>query len=101
VLWRAPALIALALAGLAALQVALPFVAGGERALTIAGDPAAAAHAVAAAGGRIIAVRGRALMTQSNRPGYVAALYRAGAPLVLLARAPGGCLSPAPPWPAD
>jgi hypothetical protein len=94
-MWRAFGLIALMLAALGAVQLALPFVAGGGRALAIAGDPARAAHVVAAAGGRIVAVRGRVLITQSDQRGYVVALYHAGAPLVLLARTPGGCLSPA------
>jgi hypothetical protein len=92
--WRAPALIALALVGLGALQVVLPFVAGSGRAFAITGDSARAAHVVAAAGGQIIAVRGGVLMTRSGQRGYAAALYRAGAPLVLLGRAPGGCVSP-------
>ena len=90
------ALAAAALGGWGALQCGLPFVAGPGRALAIAGNAADAAHVVAAAGGRIVAVRGRVLITRSDQPGYAAALYRAGAPLVLLARRPGGCLSPGP-----
>ena len=82
---------ALALAGWAAVMVALPFVGPPGRQLAVVGDPARIVPAILAAGGRIVEVRGRAVLARSPDPGFAAALYRAGAGLVLEGRIGAGC----------
>lgn len=79
------------LAGWAALMVAIPFFGPGGRPVSVVGNRAAAIRAVAAADGRIVEVRGRAVIARSDRPGFALRLYRAGAPLVLEGRIAAGC----------
>ncbi|MEJ1158650.1 hypothetical protein [Prosthecomicrobium sp. N25] len=56
-------------------------------------DPAAALRAVAEAGGQIVGTGTRpfVILARSDEPGLVGRLYRAGAGLVLDARATGTC----------
>jgi hypothetical protein len=82
---------ALALAAWAALMVAIPFLGPEGRLVSVVGDRGAALRAVAAADGRIVEVRGRAVLARSDRPGFARRLYRAGAPLVLEGRIGAGC----------
>lgn len=85
---------ALALAGWAAVQALLPLAAAPGQLLAILGDSGAAVATVARADGRIMARRGGVILAQSDTPGFARRLYRAGAPLVLLARPAGGCVNP-------
>ena len=87
--WAAAA--ALALTGWAAVMVALPFVGPAGRQVAVVGDPSRSVAAVLAAGGRIVEVRGRAVLARSDRPGFAADLYAAGAALVLEGRLGTGC----------
>lgn len=79
----------------AALMLAMPFVGPGGRQVAVIGDAGQAVRAIAAAGGGVIEVRGHAVLARSDRPGFVAALYRAGAPLVIEGRIGAGCFRPA------
>jgi hypothetical protein len=88
---RAAAHVGLALGVCMLVMAALPFV-GGGRQVAVPGDPSRAVRAVLAAGGSIVEVRGGVTLARSDRPGFAAALYRAGAPLVLEGRTPGGCV---------
>ena len=107
----------LALAGWAAIMLAMPFLGPSGRQVAVVGDPSAAVRAIAraggeivevrrgavigdpgramsailAAGGRIVEVRGRAVLARSSDPGFAASLYRAGAALVLEGRVGAGC----------
>jgi hypothetical protein len=88
---RAAAGAALALGGWAAMMVALPFLGPPGRQVAVVGDPSRAVSAIRAAGGSIVEVRGRAVLARSPDRGFAAALYRAGAPLVLEGRVGAGC----------
>ena len=90
---RAGAGIVLALAVWAAILVALPFVGPSGRQVAVVGDPSSAVRSILAAGGRVVEVRSRVTLARSDRGGFAAALYRAGAPLVLEGRVAGGCAS--------
>jgi hypothetical protein len=81
----------LAVAGWAAVMLALPFIGPPGRQLAVVGDPARTVPAILAAGGRIIEVRGRAVLARSPRAGFAAALYGAGVGLVLEGRVGAGC----------
>lgn len=78
---------ALALAGWAAIMLLLPFLGPSGRQVAVVGDPAAAVRAIARAGGTIVEIRRGAVIARA-RP---AALYRAGAWLVVEGRLVGGC----------
>lgn len=82
---------ALALAGWGTVMLALPFVGPTGRQVAVVGDSGAAVRSVLAAGGRVVEVRSGATLARSDRPGFAAALYRAGAPLVLEGRLASGC----------
>jgi len=77
----------LALAGWTPVMIALPFFGPAGRQVAVVGDAAGAVRAVAAAGGRVIEVRGGAVIARADP----AALYRAGAWLVIEARLASGC----------
>ncbi|HEX8482463.1 MAG TPA: hypothetical protein VF650_11210 [Allosphingosinicella sp.] len=89
--WAGGAL--LALAAWAAVMVAIPFLGAEGRLVSVVGDRATALRAIAAADGRIVEVRGKAVLARSDRPGFVGRLYRAGAPLVIEARIGAGCFT--------
>jgi len=78
---------ALALAGWAAVMLALPFLGPAGRQVAVVGDPSAAVRAVARAGGEIVEIRRSAVIARASP----AALYRAGAWLVVEGRLAGGC----------
>jgi len=78
---------ALALAGWAAVMLLMPFVGPTGRQVAVVGDPSAAVRAIARAGGEIVEVRRGAVIARANP----AALYRAGAWLVVEGRLAGGC----------
>lgn len=80
------------LAAWCAVMLAMPFV-GAGRQVAVIGDPARAVRAIRAAGGGVIEVRENATLARSDRPGFVAALYRAGAPAVIEGRIGAGCFS--------
>jgi hypothetical protein len=82
---------ALALGAWAALMVAMPFLGGAGRQVAVVGDQARSVSAILAAGGRIVEVRGQVVLARSPEPGFAAALYRAGAPLVVEGRLGAGC----------
>ena len=83
---------ALVLAGWTAVMLALPFI-GSGRQVAVVGEPGQALRAVRAAGGTVVEIRGRAVLARSDRGGFAAALYRAGAALVLEGRVGAGCSS--------
>lgn len=74
-------------------MIALPFVGPSGRDVAVVGDRNQAVRAILAAGGAVIEARGRAVLARSSRPGFAAALYREGAPLVIEGRIAAGCLS--------
>ncbi len=88
---RALALVALVLGVWLVIMLAMPFVGPSGRQVAVVGDEARAAHAIVAAGGTILERRRGAILARSDRPGFIAALYRAGAPLVLEGRIAAGC----------
>lgn len=89
---RALGLAALVLAGWALIMLGLPFVGPAGRLVAVVGDEGHAVRAIAAAGGRVVEVRRGATLARGDRPGFVAALYAAGAPLVIEGRVAAGCL---------
>ena len=78
---------ALALAAWAAAMLAMPFLGPSGRQVAVVGDPGRAVAIVAEAGGQVIEVRGRSVLAL----GSPAALYRAGAWLVVEGRLGAGC----------
>lgn len=89
---------AAAIAGLIAglwslVMIALPFVGPSGRTVAVVGDPSQAVRAVLAAGGSVVEARGRVVLARPGGPGFAAALYAEGAPLVLEGRIAAGCLS--------
>lgn len=88
---RAIALVALVLGGWFAIMVAIPFVGPSGRDVAVVGDTAHAMNAIVAAGGRVVDIRRGAVLGRSDDPGFVFALYDAGAPLVIEGRIAEGC----------
>ena len=78
---------ALALAGWAAIMVAMPFLGPSGRQVAVVGDPNRAVPIVLAAGGQVIEVR-RGVVLARAAPSD---LYRAGAWLVVEGRLAAGC----------
>ena len=94
-LLRIAAKVALVLAGWAAIMLAMPFV-GPARQVAVVGERGRALRAIAAAGGSVVEVRDGATLARSDKPGFVAALYRNGARLVIEGRIGAGCFSSSP-----
>ncbi|WP_420138048.1 hypothetical protein [Sphingomonas sp.] len=90
---RAVALVALVLGGWTAIMIALPFVGPAGRNVAVVGNSARAIDAIRAAGGEIVGLRQGATLARSTRPGFVRALYAAGAPLVIEGRVAEGCFA--------
>lgn len=91
---RAIALVALVLGLWTAILVEMPFVGPAGRQVAVIGDGASAVRAIAAAGGVVVEVRrGATLARAGRRPGFVRALYAAGAPLVIEGRIAAGCFA--------
>lgn len=84
-----------ALVGWTLVMIAMPFLGPAGRQVAVIGESAAAVRAVVAAGGRVVEVRRGATLARSERPGYVRALYAAGAPLVVEGRIAAGCFAKA------
>jgi hypothetical protein len=82
---------ALALAVWAGILLAMPFVGPSGRLVAVVGGQAEAVRAIAAAGGRVVEVRGGAVLARSDRPGFALRLYRSGARLVVEGRIAAGC----------
>ena len=78
----------LALVGWAAIMVAMPFVGPAGRQVAVVGDPDRAVRIISQAGGQVIEVRRGAVLARASP----AALYRAGAWLVIEGRIAAGCL---------
>ena len=85
------ALATLVLTVWAGIMVALPFVGPAGRDVAVVGDAAAAVRAIRSVDGAVIDVRRGAVIARANRPGFVRALYAAGAPLVIEGRIAAGC----------
>ncbi|HMG48017.1 MAG TPA: hypothetical protein VK614_11220 [Allosphingosinicella sp.] len=83
----------LALLGWLAILVAMPFLGPAGREVAVVGDADRAVRIVAAAGGQVVEVRRGAVLARA-RP---AALYRAGAWLVIEGRLAAGCFQPVGP----
>ena len=82
---------ALVLAGWLLIMLAMPFLGPSGRDIAVVGDKARAINAIRAAGGDVIDIRKGAVLARSNKPGFAAALYHAGAPLVIEGRIAAGC----------
>jgi hypothetical protein len=78
----------LVLLGWAAIMLAMPFVGPEGRQVAVVGDPDRAVRIIANAGGQVIEVRRGAVLARASP----AALYRAGAWLVIEGRIAAGCL---------
>jgi hypothetical protein len=83
---------ALALLAWFAILLAMPFLGPSGRQVAVVGDAAGALRVVAAAGGRVVEVRDGAVLAYASP----AALYRAGAWLVVEGRLAAGCAGRAP-----
>jgi len=92
---RAIALVALVMGGWFAIMIVMPLVGPGGRDVAVVGEQAQAVNAIVAAGGRVVDVRRGATLARSDRPGFVLALYAAGAPLVIEGRIAAGCFAKA------
>jgi len=79
--------VAIVLLGWATVMVAMPFVGPEGRQVAVVGDASRAVRAIRAAGGTVIEIRGRAVLARADP----AALYAAGASLVVEGRLAGGC----------
>ena len=90
---RILASVALVLGGWTTIMLAMPFVGPSGRQVAVVGDPIRATRAIIAAGGKVIEVRDGMTLARSDRPGFVAALYRNGARLVIEGRISAGCFS--------
>ena len=90
---RAAALVALVLGVWTAILLAMPFVGPTGREVAVIGDGNRAVRIVAAAGGQVVEARRGATLARSDGPGFVRALYAAGAPLVIEGRIAGGCFA--------
>ena len=84
---------ALALLAWFAILIAMPFVGPSGRQVAVVGDPDRAIRIVAEAGGSVIEVRRGAVLARASP----AALYRAGAWLVIEGRIAAGCFPLAQP----
>ncbi len=78
---------ALALLAWFAILVAMPFFGPADRQVAVVGEPASAVRLIAAAGGQVVEVRQGAVLARADP----AALYRAGAWLVVEGRIAAGC----------
>jgi len=76
-----------------AILIAMPFVGPSGRQVAVVGDAGRAVRIVAAAGGRVVEIRRGAVVAYA-RP---AALYGAGAWLVIEGRIAAGCFQPVAP----
>ena len=92
---RAIALVALVMSGWFTVMIAMPFVGPSGRDVAVVADRTRAVNAIIAAGGRIVDVRQGATIARSDKPGFVLALYAAGAPLVIEGRIAAGCFAKA------
>lgn len=88
---RAGLLVALTLAAWFAIMLAMPLAGPAGRQVAVLGSEARAVRAIVAAGGSIVAMRRGAVIARSPERGFVASLYRHGAPLVLEGRVASGC----------
>jgi len=82
---------ALVLAGWLLIMLAMPFFGPSGRDIAVVGDKVRAINAIRAAGGDVVDIRKGAVLARSARPGFAAALYDAGAPLVIEGRIAAGC----------
>jgi len=88
----------IALAGWAAIMLAMPFIGPAGRQVAVVGDTGEALRTIADAGGRVIAVRKNAVIAVANdERGFVWRLYRNGAPLVIEGRIAAACFAVAKP----
>jgi hypothetical protein len=83
-----------ALAVWAAILILIPFVGPSGRQVAVVGDSSTAIRAIAAAGGRIVEVRRKAVLAISEDSGFPKRLYQNGAPLVIEGRIGAACFSP-------
>ncbi len=83
---------AVALGVWAGIMLAMPFVGPSGRLIAVVGDPHQSVLAVLRAHGRIMAIKGRVVLTSADRPDYPRALYAAGSGLLIEGRIAEGCL---------
>jgi hypothetical protein len=82
---------ALVLAAWLLILLAIPFLGPSGRDVAVVGDTAEAVNAIRAAGGSVVDIRKGAVLARSDKPGFTAALYHAGARLVIEGRIGAGC----------
>ena len=87
---RRAAYVLLALGGWFAILLVMPFVGPSGREVAVVGDSNRAVRIVAEAGGQVVEVRRGAVLAYASP----AALYRAGAWLVIEGRIAAGCFQP-------
>jgi hypothetical protein len=92
---RAIALVALVMGCWLIIMLAMPFIGPSGRDVAVVASEARAVKAIIAAGGRVVDVRRGATIARSDKPGFVLALYVAGAPLVIEGRIAAGCFAKA------
>lgn len=90
---RAAARVALVLGVWLVVLLAMPLVGPAGRQVAVVGEPNRAVRAILASGGRIVEVRRGAVLARSDRPGFVVALYAAGAGAVIEGRIAAGCFA--------
>lgn len=90
---RVASRIALVLGAWSLVMAAMPFVGPAGRQVAVVGPGARSVRVIAAAEGRVVEVRRGATIAWSDNPGFVRALYAAGAPLVIEGRIAAGCFS--------
>jgi hypothetical protein len=83
----------LALAAWAAIMLLMPFVGPSGRQVAVVGDGGTAIRAIAAAGGRIVEVRRKAVIAISEDASFPKRLYQNGAPLVIEGRIGAACFA--------
>ncbi len=81
----------LVLAAWLLILLAMPFRGPAGRQVAIVGDDANAIRIITASGGKVVEIRKGAVLAVSDKPGFAAALYHAGAPLVIEGRIGAGC----------
>jgi hypothetical protein len=88
---RSAALVALVLGTWFLIMLVMPFVGPDGRQVAVLGNGTRAVRAVLESRGAIVEVRRGAIIARSSQPGFVLALYRNGAPLVIEGRIAAGC----------
>lgn len=90
------ALLGIVLATWIVVLIAMPFFGSAGRQVAVVGNEVRSLTAIDMAGGKVIEIRNGAILAKSDNPGFVAALYKHGATLVLEGRIGAGCFGKKP-----